>query len=411
METALIARQPIFDANDNIFAYELLFRNSMENRAEILDNRQATSTVLSNCLNAFGLERVLGKNHGFINVDEEFLFDDVVEMIPPTRFILEILESVKVNNSLIERIEHLKTKGYRFALDDMSMSDENITQFKPLFGLVDIAKVDFSITRDIDRLQKKMEQLSEFDITFLAEKVENIDTFEYCKYLGFEYFQGYYFATPKIMEAKKIEPAHMAIVKLIEKVNSGASIAEIERVFNHYPELTVNLLRYINSSHFSMRRKISSIAQTINLLGLNPLLQWLVLFLYSSTKENKYADYILQSVMVRAEVMRSLAQRKKMKQDIVDKAYLIGLLSLLDALLHIPLQQLFKEFAFDKEIEDAVVFHRGNLGKLLKIAIIIERGNIQEVRMTLNRIHMTEGELTKMLSECYAEVFNRHASI
>jgi len=411
METALIARQPIFDADDNIFAYELLFRNSSENRARILDNRHATSTVLSNCLNAFGLDRVLGAGKGFINVDEEFLFDDVVETIPPGRFILEILESVKVNTPLIKRIEYLRSKGYLFALDDMSMSDENILHFQPLFTLVDFAKVDFSITRDIDRLKKKMERLEKFEMNFLAEKIENIDTFEYCKYLGFKYFQGYYFAQPKIMETAKLEPSHLIIVKLIETINKGAPVGEIEKVFNKNPELTINLLRYINSSHFSTRQKIGSITQAINLLGLNPLLQWLVLFLYSSNKSNKFADYILQSVMIRAEIMRALAKRKKMSQAKIDQAYLIGLLSLLDALLHIPMAQIFKEFAFSKNIVDAVLCHRGELGQLLKVASVIEKGNIREVRLVLARLEMKEGELTKMLSECYAEVFNRNTPV
>lgn len=411
MDTALIARQPIFDTRDNVFAYELLFRDSMENRAEILDNRQATCTVLSNCLNAFGLDRVLGSNQGFINADEEFLFDDVVETIPPERFVLEILESVKVNHALIARIKKLKTKGYRFALDDMSMSDENILQFRPLFELVDFAKVDFSITRDIDRLKKKMERLAKFEMTFLAEKVENIDTFEYCKYLGFEYFQGYYFAHPKIMEAKKLEPAHAAIVKLVEKINKHAPVGEIERGFAQNPELTINLLRYINSSHFATRQKISSIPQAVNMLGYGHLLQWLVLHLYSTTKANKYADYILQSVMVRAEIMRSLAERRKLSRAECERAYLVGLLSLLDALLHIPMTQIFKEFSFDQTIVDAVVYHRGELGQLLKITVVVERGNIQEVRMVLNRLKMREGELTMMLSDCYAQVFNRHTPI
>lgn len=408
MENALIARQPIFDANDKIFAYELLFRDSMENRADVRDDRQATATVLSHCLNGFGLDRVIGPNMGFINVDESFLFDDVVETVPQERFYLEILESVKVDHSLIERIAFLRSKGYRFALDDMSMSDENINQFQPLFKLVDIAKVDFSITRDIDRLQKKMERLAKFDITFLAEKVENIDTFEYCKYLGFEYFQGYYFATPKIMETKKIEPHHSAIIKLVEKINKNAAISDIEKVFSQHPELTINLLRYINSSHFSTRKQIGTISQAISMLGTNPLLQWLILFLYSSAKENKFADHIMQNVMIRAEIMRTFAERKNMSRQMIDQGYLIGLLSLLDALLHIPMEQLFEEFAFDTEIVEAVIHHRGALGGLLKMTTIIERGNIKEIRKILGRLKMQEGELTKMLADCYANVFNRH---
>lgn len=409
MENALIARQPIFDGNGGIYAYELLFRDSKQNFATVTDNRHATATVLANTFNTFGLDRIVESSKAFINVDKAFLFDDVIESIPPSRFVLEILESVEVDNALLTRIETLKSKGYAFALDDMSMSDENIEQFRPLFEMIDIAKIDFSLTRNIDTLQQKMAQLSAFDITFLAEKVENVDTYEYCKYLGFEYFQGYYFERPKILEAKKLEPGHVAVIKMVELVNGGAEIQKIEKEFNHNPGLTLNMLRYINSSHFSTQKEICSIAQAVNLLGRHTLLQWLILNLYSSTKQNKYKNYILQAVMLRAEIMFTLAQRRKLTTETANKAYLIGLLSLLDALLHIPKADIFSEFSFDKEITDAVLSHRGTLGTLLKIATVFEQGDFSSIRQILGKIKMNKDELSTMLSQCYVKVINRQS--
>lgn len=407
MENALIARQPIFDGNGDIYAYELLFRDSKQNFATVTDNRHATATVLANTFNTFGLDRIVESNKAFINVDREFLFDDVIESIPPSRFVLEILESVAVDKALLARVDTLKSKGYAFALDDMSMSDENIEQFRPLFEMIDIAKIDFSQTRNIDTLQQKMAQLSAFDITFLAEKVENIDTYEYCKYLGFEYFQGYFFARPKILEAKKLEPGHVALIKLVELITGGAEIQRIEKEFNHNPGLTLNMLRYINSSHFSTQKEIRSIAQAINLLGRHTLLQWLILNLYSSTKQNKYKNYILQAVMLRAEIMFTLAKRRNLTTETANKAYLIGLLSLLDALLHIPKADIFSEFSFDKEIMNAVLSHRGTLGTLLKIATVFEQGDFSSIRQILGKINMSKDELTTMLSQCYVEVIDR----
>jgi EAL and modified HD-GYP domain-containing signal transduction protein len=411
MEKALVARQPIFDTEGGLFAYELLFRDSRKNSAQVTDNRFATAKVLSESFNSIGLKQIVENKKAFVNVDRDFLFDNVVDTIPAEHFILEILEDVEVDEPLVQRIHALKERGFAFAIDDMSLNDENFERFKPLFAATDIAKIDLTLTGNIDALQQKLDYLSSFDIRLLAEKVESADAYEQCKAMGFDYFQGYFFAKPTIMEAKKLDPGHASLIKIIEKINTGADVNEIEREFNNNPNLTVNMLRYINSSIFSTKKEISSIPQAINMLGRYTLVQWLTLNLYSSNNTNKYKDSILQSVMLRAEIMLSLVNRYKLGKEKADKAYLVGLLSLLHALLHIPLENLFREIPFDKEIVEAVLSHEGVMGKLLKLTTIFEQGHFPSIQRVLQKIKMNEGELTDMLSTCYVNVINRSGAL
>lgn len=409
MEKALVGRQPIFDKAGNIYAYELFFRNSGKNRSAARDNRYATAKVLSDSFNTFGLERIVGNRKAMVSVDREFLLDDVVETIPAERFILKILDPKDADDDVIERITRLKERGYLFAIADTDI--QTMREHAPLYESVDFAKIDFSRSRDIGQLKEKMDLLSRFGPQLLAEKIEDGAMHEYGRRLGFSYFQGYFFAAPKILESKTIEPNHASLIKIIEKINGGCSVSEIEDTFNHSPDLTVNMLRYINSSHFNTKKEISSIPQAVNMIGRHALVQWLTLSLYSSSENNRYKESILQSVMLRAEAMLSLAKRYKLGMETANKAYLIGLLSLLHVLLHIPRKMIFHEIPFDKEIVDAVLHHDGKLGKFLKIVTIIEAGHIPTIQAVLAKIRMDEEELGNMLSTCYVNVINRNAAL
>ena len=409
MDNILLARQPIFDLQNNIYAYELLFRDSRRNRADILDNRYATSHVLSNSFNTFGLDKIVSDSKAFINVDADFLLDDVVETIPAERFVLEILENVTVDKRLINRVVELKEKGYAFALDDLCLdNDAQIAQFQPLFQHVDYAKIDILGTKNIAKIQEKLDALSKYkNLRVLAEKVETAAVYEECKKMGFELFQGYFFSKPKILQAKKLDLRHTSIITLVDKLNSGAPIAQIEEEFHSNPSLTVGLLKYINSSIINTKKEISTIPQAVNMLGRQPLIQWLTLNLYASTDDNPYKHSLLQTVMLRAELMASMAKRYKLDKNRTDKAYLVGLVSLLHALLHIPIEAIFKEIPFDKEIESAVLKRDGALGKLLKIVAVFEKGDFFKIKEILGKIKMCENELSDMMSSAYVNVIKK----
>lgn len=409
MNNILLARQPIFDTGNNIFAYELLFRDSRKNQANITDHRYATAHVLASSFNTFGLDKIISESKAFINVDADFLLDDVIETIPSERFVLEILENVKVDKALINRVLELKEKGFSFALDDLCLNDdESIANFKPLFEHADYAKIDILATKNITKIEQKLDSLRQYkNMAILAEKVETAAIYDDCKKMGFELFQGYFFSKPKILQARKLDVKHGSVIKLIEKLNGGASIAEIEEEFHSNPSLTVGLLKYINSSIINTKKEIGTIPQAINMLGRQPLIQWLTLNLYASTDNHPYKHSLMQTVMLRAELMESMAKRYKLDKTRTDKAYLVGLVSLLNALLHIPIEAIFKEIPFDKEIEQAVLKRDGALGKLLKIVAVFEKGDFLKIKEILSKIKMCENELADLMSHAYVRVINK----
>jgi EAL and modified HD-GYP domain-containing signal transduction protein len=229
--------------------------------------------------------------------------------------------------------------------------------------------------------------------------------------MGFELFQGYFFSKPKILQAKKLDIKHTSIIGLIDKLNSGVSIGEIEADFNNNPNLTVGLLKYINSSIINTKKEISTIPQAVNMLGRQPLIQWLTLNLYANTDEHPYKNSLLQTVMLRAELMASMARHYKLDKTRTDKAYLVGLVSLLHALLHIPLDAIFKDIPFDKEIEKAVLQRDGALGKLLKIVSVFEKGDFFKIKELLAKIKMCENQLSDIMSRAYINVMSKDASL
>jgi len=397
LQTTLIGRQPIFDTEGRLHAYELLFRESELNQATIVDNHAATSKVLADTLHTFGLASLVGNHRAFLNIDHGFLHDPVIETIPPENFVLEILETVQVDPSLIDRIAELKNLGYIFALDDIHFGDAQIKTFRPLFNFISIVKVDLLIT-DRTTIREKMKLFEPYPVTFLAEKVESEADFEAAKALGFRFFQGYFFARPSVLESKKIDPAKNTIIHLIKMLQEERELPEIADTFKTAPELTINLCRFINSSSFTTRKDICSVPQALSLLGRRMLLRWLTLCLYTTSKEEKYFTPLMETAMTRAEIMSMLAIRFGMEEKLVHKAYLVGLLSLLDAIMHVPMEELFRQIPFHKRVQKAVL--RGE-GQLLHIIRVIEEGNERKILRTLKKIKMSETELSTILTQSY----------
>lgn len=201
MET-YIGRQPILDAQGKCVAYELLYRSKGSTEAVFLDDTEATTRVIINLVHNIGVSSIIGDKIGYINVDDHTLLSDAIFSVPKEQFVFEILEYTKMSVAIIERVRHLHDIGYRFALDDFSCGNENIEYFKALFPFVDIIKIDLMAT-DITQLDNIVKKFNSFNLTLLAEKVEDLEVFEICKKAGFKLFQGYFFEKPTVIEGKK----------------------------------------------------------------------------------------------------------------------------------------------------------------------------------------------------------------
>ncbi|MDD3465967.1 MAG: EAL domain-containing protein, partial [Campylobacterales bacterium] len=226
MSSALVGRQPILGSNGDIFAYELLFRSGAANSASVTDNASATANVLLNTLNSIGLDKLIGDKFAFINVDENFLASKVLDGLPKDKFVIEILETVKVDQNIIDRVSSLKNAGFTFAIDDIDLHPEQIKNFEPLFEFASVLKIDLLAAGGADKIKQKIDYFRGKNFKFLAEKVENASEYEKCKAMGFELFQGYFFEKPTIIEGKKIDSSEVSVIKILKKVQSGSDLGE-----------------------------------------------------------------------------------------------------------------------------------------------------------------------------------------
>ena len=276
------ARQPILDINGQTYAYELLYRSSLEQGfARIEDGRSATAQVLVNSLNLIGLKNILGRALAFINIDTALLMDDMVFSIPKDKFILEVLETIIITPEVVERIKTLKKHGYHFALDDADCSKEYILNFQPIFEYIDILKLDITLI-DEAKLPQFLALFKKFKLKILAEKVETQEEFDRYKAFGCDLFQGFFFARPVIIENRRLDPEQILILDLIRQLTEDDHINDICHTFEQNVALTLQLLRFINSAAFSFRSSIKSIRQAVTLLGPNQLKSWLLLISYAN---------------------------------------------------------------------------------------------------------------------------------
>lgn len=401
-QSIYIARQPIVDKDHKVLAYELLFRSVQEDGSILPifdDNLLATTRVLVNTLNHIGVNNLVDKHKAFINVDEEMLFDNMITTIPKERFVIELLETVDVTPELLIRIKELKSIGYSFALDDASCDDTFIKNFTPLFPLIDILKLDLKLI-DLTHLKEHLHKFEEYNFQLLAEKVETEEEFETFKAFGCELFQGYFFAKPKIISKEAIDPHYKNIFKLIKLLDKDIEIEELSVEFEKQADITLQLLRFMNSGQMHLKTQIKSIKHAISLLGKVPLKQWLLLIAYSKSDHNNSAKVnspLLTMAASRSKFMYELMNTLHHEKKLNHEAAFVGLLSLMDAIVRVPIKEILDELQVDKAIVNAIIDHEGELGELLELVLDVEDFNLEEAQKIIRKLHIPENDFNEAL--------------
>lgn len=402
--TTYIGRQPIFNIRGECFGYELLYRSSdTYNKATFEDSSRATTKVIINLIHNFGLGPIIGKKIGYINVDENMLFNDTILLLPKEHLRFEILEHTKVSLALFERIKYLHSLGYRFSLDDFICEDDYIKSYEPFFPYIDIIKIDV-LSIGIKNLGNAIAKLSKYNIDLLAEKIENYEEYTACQKLTFKFFQGYFFEKPMVLGGKKVEPATVNVIHLINQMQESDNINEITKKFSAHPDLVFNLLRHINSGAYHFKQHITNIQQMLSLLGPSKLMSWLGLFLYGDSTQNPFGEELFNSAKFRAKMMEELAHSIG-ETNLANKAFLIGSLSLIDAYLGMSMENFLANLHLDREIQIALIKEEGTLGILLKLAKMINHsGDIDSALTSFgNTFTISKEELTRIC--CIANAF------
>ncbi len=376
-----LGRQPVLDRDQSIIAYELLFRSGTTNSAETSDDFSATSTVINHAFNELGIETALGPYGGFINMNESLLMSGVVEILPASKIVIEILETVQISDHLIARCTELKLMGFTLALDDFTHYDP---EARALLDLVDIVKIDL-LTVDHSKLEALVNKLKEWPVQVLAEKVDSLELFNLCMSLGFDLFQGYFFAKPQIISGKRLSQSKPILLKLLGQVTTDAEIDEIVATIQQYPSLSINLLRLTNSVACGIQHKVTSLTSAITILGRRQLQKWILILLYSENPSNSSTSNPLLQLAARRGKLMELLSSAMHDKAFKETAFMIGILSLMDALLGLPMDEILTSISVSAEVGDTLTKRAGNLGKLLTIVENLERGSMENIDACLSQ--------------------------
>jgi len=369
-----IGRQPILNRKHLMFAYELLFRSGgQKNEAKMQDDLCATASVINHAFADLGAEQALGPYKGFINCDENLLLSDMIEILPAEKVVLEILETVEVTPAIIERCSDLRVRGFTLALDDFVNYED---KFKPLLNLIEIVKVDLA-SLSCEQLSSVTRELKRWPLTMLAEKVDRREQAEFCEKLGYHLFQGYYFARPVIIADKKLSHSRQSMIQLLGLVMEDAETVKLEGIFKREPGLALNLLRLTNSVSTGLRTRVTSLRHAITVLGRRQLQRWLQILLFTDQSGGaELANPLLQMAAVRGRFMELLAAKLRPgEREFEDHAFMTGILSLLPALMGVPLKQILKGIQIAPDVQQALDHAEGQLGIMLVLCEALEGGN------------------------------------
>ncbi|MBU8878756.1 EAL domain-containing protein [Bacillus sp. FJAT-29790] len=395
-----VARQPIFNANEEVFAYELLYRSSEEvNAFPNLNGDQATADVIINSFLNIGIDRLSNGKPCFINFTGNLLELRLPTYFRPREIVVEILESVEPSQELISICKELKSLGYQIALDDFVFNDQNPFSYE-LLKYADIVKVDFLVT-PLEMRERIETIVKTLNLKMVAEKVETREVFEDAKRRGYDYFQGYFFSKPVILSTYDVPTYFHSYYEMIQNLSmTEPSIDRITELIERDISLSYKLLKLINSPGFRPKQKIHSIRQAIILLGLIELQKWIyVLAVRESTIEKKsITEETIRISLTRAKVCEEIG-RMIVKRAPSSSYFMTGMLSMIDSILSIPMDEILKDLPLQEEICEALAGKENSLKDILDLAIAVEKAQWSIISEKCNDLNIDEKDLFKMYAE------------
>ena len=366
MEDAFIGRQAILDQRKNVYAYEILFRSGLKNAFDPnLDGNIATQSVMVNAMLDFGMNKLVSDKHAFINFTEQNLLSRAPKLLPAENVVVEILETVQPTPEILEVVQELKKEGYKIALDDFVL----LPGYEPLIEMADIIKVDFRITTD-PKERKKLREVLPKHVRLLAEKIETEEEFQQALAYGYVLFQGYFFCKPAILHQKRLTSNALSKVRLLREINrQNVDFSSIAGVISSDTNLVHKLLTYINSAGIGLTNHVSNLKQATVLLGASGVRRWVSLQTFS---EDKPPELFTLSLL-RAKFCELIATDIKRPGLTPDTGFLLGIFSLLDVLLSLPMEDVLKEVALSDELNAALLGEDNDLRHFLDLVIAYEK--------------------------------------
>ncbi len=388
-----LARQPIFDASLRVYGYELLHRSSEAGSFDCADSNAASLGVLANTLLTLGLENVLRGRLGFINFTRDLLLNEVALLMPPDSLVVEILESVEPDEQVIAACRKLRSRHYRLALDDFGPNALG----EPLVEFASVLKVDFRASPESER-REIVRRFGRPGLRMLAEKVETQEEVEWARREGFDYFQGYFFARPVILAQQEIPSFKVNLLRILSELYSvDFDFGRVESLIKQELPLCYRLLRYVNSAAFGSRSPIVSIRQALVLLGENEVRRWFTVAALPVLASDK-PDELVETAMLRARFCELLAPSAGLSHRTSD-AFLVGMFSLLDAMVGRPLDELLNELCLAGDVRGALLTEHDEanpLAVIYRLVVACERAKWEEVQGLAERFGSSQDSVSDL---------------
>lgn len=377
-----VARQPILDRSQKVYGYELLFRNGIEDYFNADPELAARSMLDSSLL--FGLNTLCHNGRAFVNCTAEILLKDLVTLLPPNQTVVEILETVEPEDRVTAACKRLKEAGYLIALDDFAPGDPRI----PLCEFADFIKIDIRATRPEERVGM-LRRFGSPKCKMLAEKLETPHEFYQARNMGFAYFQGYFFCKPELVVGREVPANRLRHLRLLEMVSRAEiDLRELERLLKQEASICYRLLRYLNSPVFGFALEITSVRHAMAILGERELRRWIRLVVTVGAAEQGCSELVLMG-LTRARFCELLSTRLKSSNDL----FLMGLLSIMDAILEIDMSTLLAQVPVDQETKTALLGQSSSLRPLYQLMLAQESGEWAESSALAKRLNLTDEEV------------------
>ena len=384
-----VARQPIMDTRSRVHGYELLFRAGPD-VAFGGDGDLATRTMLDNTV-MFGLDKLTGGLPAFVYCTRESLTDELVNILPPSMTVLEILESLEPTPDLVAACRKLKCAGFRLALDDFLWKPG----LEPLVEIADYIKVDFFLA-DADIRKKLLKKLNGISVALVAEKIETQEEYKRARGEGFTLFQGYYFCRPLLMENRKVPSNRLSQIEILRLLRADSiELKKLTHLVKRDPSLTYRLLRLVNSPMCAIRQEVSSIQSALLAVGEETFRRIATLAITSELSNDQPAE-ILRMAFVRGRFCELAAGASGLDST---EQYLLGLLSLLPAMLRIPMAELTPALPLRDEVRRSLEGEANRERCLLAWIEIHERGDWAGCDQAADEAGLGANELSRAYAE------------
>jgi c-di-GMP-related signal transduction protein len=384
--TQFVARQPILTADEKVFGYELLFRDGVEDFFKHTDADVASRSTLNTAM-VLGLDVLCDGHRAFINCTRDILLKDYITLLPSQQAVVEILETVSADDLVVAACHRVKEAGYSIALDDFGLNDPR----EPLTDFADIIKVDIRETSAADAAAM-VKRYGPWRCRMLAEKVETREEFIAAKKAGFLYFQGYFFRRPETLTAHEIPANRLNYLRMLTEVSKPElDVREIESVIKCETSLCYRLLRYLNSAAFGFATEIHSVRHALAILGEREVRRWIRLVATLGAGQGKTSELVL-SALVRARFCELLSP--KIPHGDSD-LFLMGLLSLMDIILEIPMSQVLDNVPIDQETKSVLLGGASRLRPFYQLMLAQESGEWKTATALTAQLHLNESDVAE----------------